>query len=824
MVLHTLDRRATVRTLLFSLLALTLATGRAAAQADARARVAGVVVDSSTGQPIVAAHVRLLPGHMEELTHSDGRFVLEGLSPGSYTLVVEQLGYRSATRDVDARAGATSEHRIALAVSAIHLGEIVVTGTFSPRSRDEVLSPVATVAGAELDRRVSETVAAMLENKPGLAATSLGPVTGRPIIRGLGGDRILVLEDGQRMGDLSSMSSDHAVATDPLTARQIEVVRGPMSLLYGSSALGGVINVVRDEIPTTLPHEAHGVLSVQGQTVNDGLTGGGSATAGFGRFAVRLEASARRSADLSTPIGRLVNTDAQTFDVGGGVGLPVSWGHAGAAYRFYANDYGIPGGFVGGHATGVEISMRRHVARGAIELHTEDGFLQTLSLDGGYTNYHHTEFEPSGAIGTTFGQDLIQSELVGMHGARGVLSEGAFGVRGHYRDIATGGTLRTPSTYDFALAGFLIEEVGRDPLRLQVGVRYDWAHYVPRDTTSFISAGGERIPVRARTFGNVSASIGVLGMLSSSVRAGASVARAYRTPDFNELYSNGPHLAANSFDVGDPALDSETGLGVDLFLRISRDRFAGEFAAFYNTLSGYIFPSSRGRAESGAQGGRPRFQYTNEDARFRGVEGELAAALTDWLQLEASGSLVYARFTSDRAPIPVIDGADTTFVPASKYPPLIPPPSGRIGVRFERPGRFAGAGLRLVARQERLGDFETVTPGYALPDLTAGIRVVRGSMLHTITLRIDNLFNTEYRDHLSRTKDIMPVREGTSVCCTDCRSDMHAGSVEEWRPWFVPWGPAGQCNRAVSSSLVRTRRRIGSPRKCAERHKNPRGG
>jgi iron complex outermembrane receptor protein len=195
---------------------------------------------------------------------------------------------------------------------------------------------------------------------------------------------------------------------------------------------------------------------------------------------------------------------------------------------------------------------------------------------------------------------------------------------------------------------------------------------------------------------------------------------------------------------------------LDVFVRVTHERVRAEVAAYRNMLSDYVFPSSRGRAELGTQGGRPRFQYTNEDARFVGLEGELLIAMTRSLRLEGSGSLVRARFTSDRAPIPEFDGVDTTFVTASKYPPLIPPAQGRVGLRIDQPGRFAGVGVKLVARQGRLGDFETPTDGYALFDANAGLRLVRGGTLHTITLRVDNVFDASYRDHLSRIKDIMP--------------------------------------------------------------------
>jgi iron complex outermembrane receptor protein len=725
----------------------------------AHGAIQGVVVDATNGSPVAFAQVQVAPLHQADMTRADGRFILQGLEPGTYTLSVERLGYQGASESVVVEAGETVEVRIELRVAALQLSGIVVsTGALSARSADDVLSPVTTIAGADLDRRSNQTLAAMLDGRPGLTSTSLGPSTARPIIRGLGGDRILVLEDGQRTGDMSAMSSDHAVASEPLTARQIEVVRGPMSLMYGSSALGGVVNVVREDIPTTVDDERHGMVSLEGASVNDGLTGGGYLTWGMGPLGLRVEGSGRNYANVRTPDGRVANTGGRTWDLSLGAGIPGEHLHGGAAYRFYGSDYGIPGGFVGGHETGVDISMRRHALHLQGELHRDQSLISAIDADGGFTHYTQSELEPSGAVGTTFDQDLVQGELVARHTPLGfgLVREGAVGVRGQFRDIRTGGSLRTPSTWDYSLAAFLVEELGPDVLRFQLGLRFDHARYEPRDTSSFVTAGGERIPVRPRTFGSLSGSAGLLWSPTSSVRVGASASRAYRTPDFNELYSNGPHLAANSYDVGDPSLGQETGLGFDVFVRLSHERVRAEIAAYRNMLSDYVFPSSRGRAELGTQGGRPRFQYTNEDARFLGMEGELLVALTQWLRLEGSGSVVRARFTSDRAPIPVFDGVDTTFVAASEFPPLIPPAQGRVGLRIDQPGRFAGVGAKLVARQGRLGDFETPTAGYALFDANAGVRLVRGGTLHTITLRVDNVFDERYRDHLSRIKDIMP--------------------------------------------------------------------
>ena len=727
-----------------------------AASAQQGGTIAGVVVDTASGAPLAGARVRLLEQHRTWQTHGDGGFNFAALPAGSHTIAVEVIGYRPFSRRLTLRSADTVRLRVALSELRFELPPLVVTGTLGRRPGEDVLSPTAVVVGAELDRRLSETIAATLKDQPGVSVTSLSPATARPVIRGLGGDRILVLEDGLRPGDLSSMSSDHAVAIEAVTAHQFEVVRGPMSLMYGSSALGGVVNVIREEVPTSRPEDLHGALSMQGASVNTGLTTAATLSGGLAGLAWRGEASGRWAGNTRTPVGELVNTGVTTYSGALGAAGVGAFGHAGGSYRFYSNQYGIPGGFVGGHPQGVDIEMFRHAVRGEAERHQLDGLFSTAKASAQYTHYRHTEFEPSGSVGTRFKQQLAATEFSLRHRPSGVLAQGAVGVRAQYRDIQTGGSLRTPSTYDLSLAGFAIEELGQGAARLQVGARYDWARFVPRDTTAFVSAGGERIPVRPRTFGSLSGSAALLYVLGPAFRVGASVARAFRTPDFNELYSNGPHLADNSFNVGSPSLGPEAGFGTDVFVRLSASRLRGEIAAFRNVLSDYIFPSSRGRAELGAQGGRPRFQYTNEDARFLGIEGDIEWNVAGPLVLEATASYVEAVFTSTRDSIPVITLVDTSFVAPSPYPPFIAPLHGHVGLRFEPRPWFVGVTARGAARQDRLGDFEEPTAGHVVGDFTAGVRVLVGGRFHAATLNVANAFDTEYRDHLSRIKAIMP--------------------------------------------------------------------
>lgn len=731
-------------------------THTAQAQDPLPATIAGTVTDSATGEPVSVGLARLLETHRQVTLHEDGKFSFANVTSGTHTLVVQRIGYKPVRRSVTVSAGQTVDVAIRMTQTVVQLETAVITGTLSERPRDEVLSPTSVIGDAELDRRIQATLGQTVQAQPGVTSSSVGPTTARPVIRGLSGDRIVLLEDGQRPGDMSSFSGDHAVAIEPITAKQIEIVRGPMSLLYGSSALGGVVNVIREEVPRRLPEDLHGGLAIQGNSVNSGAVVSGEALTAIGRSALRLEGSARTASDTRTPVGALENTEARTYNGAVGGSLIRNSGHVGAAYRYYQNNYGIPGGFVGAHPTGVDIEMQRHSVRLVAEKHLKEAHFSTIETTAGYTHYEHTELEPSGSVGTFFRQDVVEADARARHEHKGPFSLGAFGVRGQFRDIGTGGSLETPPTRDYTIAAYAVEEITRGRARYQIGARYDHARYEPQEQTT-VDVGGESVPVRPRTFGSFSGSLGALYELRQGVRLGVTASRAYRTPDFNELYSNGPHLAANSFEVGDPRLRKEIGFGLDAFLRINSERVRAEVAAFRNHLSGYIYPSSRGRAELAGQGSEPKFQYTNRDAEFVGADGSVEVSLTRRLSLGTTVSSVFGRFTSAVDSVPTeITPTDTTFQAGSKYPAFTPPVQGRLEMKYDAPRVFATAGARAAAAQNRLGDFEDPTDAYAVATLDGGVRLVRRGRLHTITLRIDNLFNREYRDHLSRVKAIMP--------------------------------------------------------------------
>lgn len=699
------------------------------APADSAA-IEGIVRDGSTGRPLPGALVRVVGSARQDVTHEGGEFHLVNLPAGGYTVLFERLGYRREVRQVVLTGRETVHLDVEMTSSAIELPGIVVTGTTRASLGDQTVRPANVMSGQELTRRLDMTLAATLENEPGLAVASVGPATARPVIRGLGGDRVLVLEDGARVGDLSSSSSDHALSVDPLNAQRIEVVRGPAALLYGSNAIGGVVNLIREEIPVSLPEQARGMVSVQAQSVNNGIAGGASAESGWGGFAVRGEGSFRRAGDLDTPRGTLDNTDLQTYSLSAGISRVLTQGHYGIAYRLYDNGYGIPGGFVGSHPEGVDIEMRRHALHGAARMDGTYGPFTELEIDGKYTHYHHRELESADIVGTEFGLLTGAGELTARHDELGPLESGALGVRVGWTDFAAGGSTHTTPSTEWTAASFLLEELGIGSFRLQGGARFDWHRITPLEQEET-----EIGTIRTRTFGSVSGSLGALYTPYEGIGFGASVARAYRTPDTGELFSEGPHLAAYSFEIGNPDLAAEIGVGVDVFVRVNRDRFHAELAGFHNALDNYIYYRDTGEQ---TESGLPIYQATGADAVLIGFEAAGGAEIVP--HFVVNGTVSYVRGTISETDEPL---------------PAMPPLRGHIAARYERPEFFAGVAWRAAAEQQRIAeqDFETATRGYSVLDTDVGVRWTAFGRIQSVSLRVDNVTDEVVVDHLSRIRD-----------------------------------------------------------------------
>ena len=739
-----------------------------------RGHIEGTVVEMETGEALPGASVRIREVDRGRATNAEGYFEFRDLRPREYTLEVSFVGFASTTKTVEVDEAATTEVTVELSEAARELEDLVVTGTARARAMAEVYRPTSVLAGDNLDRNLGSSVPETLNRVPGFAAEYNGPGASRPTIRGLSGDRVLMLEDGQRTGDLYQTASDHGVMVDPLTAERMEVIRGPAGLLYGANALGGVVNVIRNDIPNNRPSRATGTFSSQAESVSEGIAGGGRVRAPLGPLAVTAEGTARRSGDVSTPEGTLNRTQMRVINGSLGASYFPEWGSVGASYRFYDNVYGVPGEFEGeiipgAHPGGVDIEAQRHIGRFQASydeelLHFFDG----VELDANLTRYLHDEIEQrvddgEDWLGACFDQTTSEVNVTAhhQHGRDEFRAEGAAGISYFGRNLSTGcASPGSRSADSYTLSAFGFEEFGRAPFRFQLGARFDHNSVSPRDKSDInVRTDQERIvkPVEARQFNRLSGSFATLYDILDGWTVGASVSRSARFPAIEEMYSDGPHLADFSFDIGSPDLDPEVGYGFDLFTRANQRGVDLELALYYNRINNYIYYRPTGHTvrvlrEFNGQTDRrttPVFEARGDDADFLGVEGQVEWQPIANLTLGTTGSFTHATRRTEGDPLPAIS-----------------PLSGHVEATYELGDFTFTTSVDAAAAQNRVPDPVETNGSAELPEqptdayayLNAGVswETSIGGLPNNITIQVNNITNEAWRDHLSRLKEIAP--------------------------------------------------------------------
>jgi len=709
-------------------------------QAQAGVPLSGRLLNSLSGDPIAGAVVVIEELRRQASSGADGSFSFSNVPPGNYHLMVRADGYSSRRTEV-AVAGSTVP--VTLQVDPeLHFEEVISVGP-DARSQFESFQPTSVLSGQELAKELGGSLGQTLENQPGVTSRSFGPAPSRPVIRGLDGDRVLILQDGQRMGDLSSQSGDHGVAINPASAQRIEVVRGPATLLYGANAIGGLVNVITNDIPTQATNGVHGNSTFD---LGSAASEGGAAadvTAGNGRFALHLGGGGRRSGDVDTPLGSVENS--QSRNGFGNVGL--AWtgarGYFGGSYGYDDTKYGIPVVEDGQ----VQLTPRRHAfsLRGGGQNLTGafDSFRATLAA----RRYKHEELA-GGEVDTAFTNDSNELEIMGSHRAIGRL-KGSIGA--WYLDRAfdaRGEEALSPAVDQRGSAAFIYEELTWPHVTVQFGGRVDHTRYSPDGESE-------------RDFTSGSGSLGLLlrpAGANDRLTVALSLARAARNPALEELFYFGPHAGNFAFEVGNPDLRPEHALGFDASLRWRGPRASGEVTFFRNDVRDFVFRRQMSTDEFEARLGE-------FDARFpgRGVEGGAAAEEFPIVENVAADSVLQGfeahadlQVSSRVAAELGLDYVRGTVQDAGEFLPRIPPLRARGGLRYHYNAFQAGGEVVGVARQERVSGLETPTDGYGMLKLYAAYSKQAGGVLHTITVRLDNATNELYRNHLSLIKELVP--------------------------------------------------------------------
>lgn len=685
------------------------------AHAQSATSLSGRLWHSLTKEPVPDAIVAVEELKQEAKSNPDGTYRFDNLPAGTYHLTVRINGFVPKREEITIPA--TGLVRDLELDPQLHYSEVVSVSP-EPRNQFESYQATSVLAGTDLTRQIQGSLGASLETQPGLAMRSFGPAPTRPVIRGLDGDRVLILEDGQRMGDLSSQSGDHGVTTNPAAASRLEVVRGPASLLYGSNAIGGLVNVISDAVPTQPVMKATGSLVFDGGTAAD--EGGAAADlfVGNGRWAARFGGSGRRTGDVGTPEGTIANTQSRL-----GMGsAALSWtgqhGFLGGSYGYDDTKYGVPVVESGN----IQLTPRRHTVSFRGERRDLSGPINAIRASVGVRRYKHDELDGE-EIGTTFTNNTTEVEAQLKHRPAGAL-QGTFGFWGLARAFsAIGAEALSPPVDQSGFAGFLYEEVTRPHVTFQFGGRVERAAFSPQ--------GG----LPDRDFTNFSGSAGLLVRPTDAMTLALSLARAERNPALEELYFNGPHPGNFAFEIGNPELDSEKAVGFDVSFRWRHRRASGELTYFLNDINDYIFREPTGEIEEDF----PVVRFVAADAKLQGIEAHLDTGLGAGLSLEVGLDYVRGDLTSGDEPLP-----------------RIPPLRLRAGLRYQKNAFQAGGELISAAKQERVFTTETTTDGYNLLKLFASYTFMTGPSVSTLTARLDNGTNELYRNHLSFIKDFVP--------------------------------------------------------------------
>jgi iron complex outermembrane receptor protein len=763
----------TLVALFFSTVALGALGTAACAQASGAAERAVVILvrEATTGSAVEGARVSINDA-MVGRTDSTGRFAVRQRPVGRVDLAVQRLGY--APRQLELRAGIDTII-VRLDLVAASLGTVEVRG--GARGTIAMLQPATVLEGEALDRRLSTSIAATIAGEPGVSVRTNGPVATAPVIRGLSGDRIIVLEDGLRTGDIATTAADHAITIDPLSASRIEVIRGPAGLVFGSSTLGGVVNVVRDDVPRERIVTPHVAAGTQLESASRTRAFSADADVGRGPLAVHASASGRLGVDSRTPLGVLPFTDVSQQDIRLGASMVGARGHFGAAVRHFRTNYGVPSSFAGvtlpgAHDGGVYVRAERLTARVEGEWRPASGVIEALAVSGNAVRFEQDEFELGGIVGTRFGQLSASGDAVLRFAHGGALpGAGAVGVWGQWRDLrAEGSFTGTRPAESVAAALYAYDAVQLGRVRLSAGARWDAIELRPLDSTE------TRLlrDVRTRRFAAPTGSLSAQVEVARGAYIGASMGWALRTPAIEELYSAGPHLANYAYEVGLPSLRAERGRGVDLFARVARGPVFVELAAYENAIDDYIIYAPATDSATGEPLRDPRlrryivYRPGQADARLRGVEGRGRWTIHSALAVDGVWSAVRGVSRGSAAHLPAI-----------------PPDRARLSLALE-PARAWNAGIAadFIAPQRRVpsgptstdscvprvADGEAValpaefcpTDGALLVELRAGVRLSWSGHEQLITVVVENALDRVWRDHLWRAKAVAP-QQGRNV-------------------------------------------------------------
>ena len=724
------------------LLAVSATSVRVQAQSPAQqgrtATLSGLVTLGDSGKPVHGVTVTILQLRRTAVTDDDGKYQFDEVPAGKYDVVAHLDRVPDMVKSVDLTSGAaTADFRVEL--SGVR-EQVTVTATGTEQAVSSSIQSVEVIGSIDLAKRSPVSLGESLDGELGVAKRSFGPGTARPVIRGFDGDRVLILQDGNRIGGLGFESGDHAEPLSILTVDRIEVVKGPATLLYGSSAIGGVVNAISRHDSAHKGTTAY--LTGVGATNRGQLSGSAGLEYGTSKWMIWGNTSGQTSEDYNTPLRRIANSFSRERSASAGAGYYPEKGFFSFNYNWNQRRYGIPYDPDEVDPEIVFLNPRRHSYEFKGGFRDRKSFLHAGNFSVQYNDYTHAEINSqTREVNTAFKNKTLVFQGIFDQQKSGKLS-GRFGAWGLHRNFeASGEEALSPPTTQTAFAVFALETLEFEKASVQFGGRVERTRYQPTATLA-------RGILPERTFTGFS---GAIGLRVPAWKGGAFVANyshSYRAPALEELYNEGPHPGNLAFEIGNPYLTRERGDALDFGLRHSSKRFRVDANGFYYHLSNFIFLAPTGATDPDS--GLVIAEYLQAKSRFIGSEAQASVALHPRVWLNVGADYVNAELSDSGTPLP-----------------RIPPLRGRVGLEIRVSGLLINPEFVMARNQDRTFATETTTAGYGVFGISGSYMFAGQHHAHIISFNAFNLGDRLYRNHLSFIKEFAPeIGRGVRVTYT----------------------------------------------------------
>jgi iron complex outermembrane receptor protein len=689
----------------------------------------------------------------------DGHFELHYLPYGNVYLAISMIGFEDMNTSFELDSDFYDLGKIMMTMDTIKIEQINVDAHHELQPKN--FSSTIYIAGNKYHRNLKSSLALTIEEESGLAIRSMGQGTTQPVLRGYSGDRFLLTEDGITAGDLSNTSIDHTISMDMASYNKVRVIRGPEALLYGSNTIGGVINVSRQIDSEARFNKSHIQAIVGTESANSSVFGNVVYFQPINnKNQLRFSLLRRNTGDQTSPKGTLNNTALSNSELTG------SYTHFGTDFRSTLSyeqlimDYGIPGS-PEGHISGVDIAMNKNTQK--FFFHRDISFLgfQTLDIDQRYINYGHIESEKgSSNPSVTMDQQIfsIQSTFKRPQMYIGSLFQ--------HRDFQAGGFYWTPDTKESKAAFFGLIEREIYDFTLQFSSRAEYLLVSP--DIQYRPSNLESSQIVERNFSLLSMGLGAFRNWKNWKLSFGTMLTG-RSPGIEDLFSDGPHLGTYAYEIGQPTLDQERTVGLEASLDYHTEKSEIRLTGYHNYSPNYHISAKMGDCPEsknwdptlgishpcagsdfiewggGSSGWLYKYQMEGLKVSIYGLESELKYNLTNSINIYGSISTLRGENLSDNIPL--------AYMPPDKY---------LFTTELDLNPASARITLKKVSPQERLGEFETITEGYFLADVSGSYMINSSNIIHNFIFRVDNIFDQEYYNHLSRIKMIMPEK-GRSI-------------------------------------------------------------